>query len=199
MYLPIIGILIFMALYIFAASLYPGGSQADLYSVGFDWMNNYWCNLMNEVAMNGEINPARPYAIVAMIILCLSLALFFILFAQTFVKHIIWKRIIQWFGVLSMIAAIFIFSAYHDLMTIISSLLGFWAVIGIIRSIYKSSLTGYKITGAICIVLLIINNYIYYSHHFLALLPLIQKITFAIVLVWIMGLNFKLIKWKYPL
>ncbi|MGB5430515.1 MAG: hypothetical protein WBM94_12640, partial [Eudoraea sp.] len=60
--LPTVGILIFIGLYIYAASLYPGGSQLDSNSLGFDWMNNYWCNLMNENGMNGLENPARPFA-----------------------------------------------------------------------------------------------------------------------------------------
>ena len=39
-YLPIIGILLFWVLFIYAATLYPGGSQADSNSVGYDWVNN---------------------------------------------------------------------------------------------------------------------------------------------------------------
>lgn len=48
---PPTGILIFFMLYVVAALLYPGGSQADKASTGFSWMNNYWCNLLNEKAM----------------------------------------------------------------------------------------------------------------------------------------------------
>jgi hypothetical protein len=62
----------------YASMLYPGGSQADLQSVGYDWIHNYWCNLMNDQAMNGQSNPAKPFAVVAMVILCLSLLVFFI-------------------------------------------------------------------------------------------------------------------------
>ena len=100
----------FVGLYVFAASLYPGGSQANMNSVGFDWFNNYWCNLMNEKAMNGLENPARPIAITAMIILCASLLLFFIQFAKHYVKNRTWKMIIQILGTLSMISAALIFT-----------------------------------------------------------------------------------------
>jgi hypothetical protein len=88
-----------------------------------------------------------------------------------------------------MVSAIFIFTKYHDLMTVISSVFGFFVVIGIIKGLYKSELLLFKISGLICIILLGLNNYVYYSRHFIDHLPLLQKITFAIVLMWIIGLN----------
>jgi len=190
--LPTVGILIFIGLYIYAANLYPGGSQLDSNSLGFDWMNNYWCNLMNENGMNGLENPARPFAILALIILCSSLALFFLQFAKYFMEKGIWKSIIQILGTLSMISSVLIFTKYHDIMTTISSILGVLVVVGIIRAIYKSNLTVFKISGMVCIILLGINNLIYYSGNYIEYLPLIQKITFGMVLIWIVGLNLKM-------
>ncbi|MBT29692.1 MAG: hypothetical protein CMO01_08515 [Thalassobius sp.] len=190
--LPTIGILIFCCLYFYSASLYPGGSQADLNSVGFDWINNYWCNLMNEQGMNGIQNPARPFAISAMLILCSSLTLFFIQFSKQLEENRNWKWIIQTLGTISMISAVLIFTKYHDIMTTISSIFGVFVVIGIIRTIYNSYLTVFKISGVACVLLLGINNLIYYSENYIEHLPLIQKITFVLVLVWIVGLNFKM-------
>lgn len=192
--IPYIGIGSFVGLYIFSSTLYPGGSQVDLNSEGFDWINNYWCNLMNEKGMNGQPNPAKPISIFALIVLCLSLMTFFVQFAKTYPKSRFWRLLIMIGGILSMTFAILIFSKYHDLMTIISSVFGLFVVIGIIREIYKSELTIYKVSGSICILLLGVNNYIYYSQQFIEWLPLLQKITFAIVLVWVVGLNYELIK-----
>lgn len=189
--LPSIGILIFTGLYIYAASLYSVGYQANTSSIGFDWINNYWCNLLNEKGINGEFNRGRLPAIIANIILCISLIIFFIQFSKSFVQHKIWKRIIPISGSLSMIFGIFIFTDYHDLMTTLSSVFGIFAVLGIIREIYLSQLTIYKMTGLFCVFLLIFNNYIYYSEQLIELLPLLQKITFAIVLSWIVGLNYE--------
>ena len=197
--IPVIGIVIFVGLYIFSSTLYPGGSQANLNSEGFDWVNNYWCNLMNEKGMNGQPNPAKPYSIIAMIILCLSLMFFFIQFAQIYSNNKIWNLIIKTSGIISMSFAILIFTKYHDLMTTLSSIFGVFVVIGIIREIYKSKLSIYKITGVICILILGINNYIYYTQQFIQVLPLLQKITFAIVLLWIIGLNFEMNKKKIKL
>lgn len=190
--LPTIGILIFVGLYIYSSLLYPGGSQADLNAVGFDWMNNYWCHLMNEQGMNGQTNPARPIAITAMIILCLSLLLFFIQFSRKFAKSRFWKITIQLFGIISMLFAIFIFTKQHDLMTTLSSIFGVFLVIGIIWEVYKSKMTIFKWRGIVCIFLLVLNNYIYYSEQRIEYLPVIQKITFVVVLVWIIGMNYSL-------
>lgn len=91
-----------------------------------------------------------------------------------------------------MVFAMLIFTKYHDWMTIISSFFGLFTVIGIIRTIYKSELTTYKIVGGLCLLLLGLNNYIYYSLNGIEFLPLIQKITFAVVLFWVAGLSYQM-------
>jgi len=179
----------FVLLFLYATSLYPGGSQANLNSVGFDWINNYWCNLMGKKGMNGALNPARPYAIFAMILLCGSLSVFFYQFAEFLTLNNTWKILIKFGGILSMAFAALVFTDYHDLMTIVSSLFGLFAVVGVIKEIYVSHLWFYKLTGIVCILLLSLNNLIYYSVHFLEWLPFLQKITIVIVLIWVLCVN----------
>jgi ABC-type uncharacterized transport system permease subunit len=65
---------------------YPGGSQFDKNAIGFDWANNYLCNLFNEKAVNGASNPARFWAISGMFLLCTSIALFFSRFSKKIPK-----------------------------------------------------------------------------------------------------------------
>ena len=194
LYFPTIGIVTFIGLFIYASFLYPGGSQADLQSVGFSWQHNYWCNLMNIEAMNGTANVARPYAIIAMVILCLSLALFFFLFSKTLVKSIFWQKTISLSGFLSMGTALFMFTDYHDVATIIASIFGVFAVLGVIKTVYSSNTNYFKISGLCCIALLVLNNYIYYTHSYIEYLPLLQKITFIVVLGWIIALNLSMQK-----
>jgi len=171
---------------------YPGGSQADAQSLGFDWVNNYWCNLMNITGINGETNPSRPIAIVAMTLLCGSIAIFFYQFAQFFTLSPNWRILVKVGGISSMILAAFMFSEYHDILTIISSLFGLLAVIGVVKSIHQSDLVAYQITGLLCVLLLLINNMIYYSSFGIEWLPLLQKLTFFIVLVWILGVSLEI-------
>jgi hypothetical protein len=78
----------------------------------------------------------------------------------------------------------------------LSGVFGVFVVFGIIREIYKSKLTIFKVSGLFCILLLVLNNSIYYSEFLIEYLPLIQKITFAFVLSWIIGLNYVLVTKK---
>lgn len=193
-WLPTICIFLFAVLYFYSSTLYPGGSQADLSTPGFDWVHNYWSDLMNETGRNEQPNPAEPYAIAAMVIMCIGLMIFFIQFAAKFSNHWIWRYTIQISGTLAMICAILTFTEYHATMIALSSFFGLFLLIGLIREIYKSDITLMKVGGVICVLLLLINNYIYFSRNFVDILPLLQKITFAIVLLWIIGLNMELVK-----
>jgi len=195
-FFPTIGILIFLMLFFYAATLYPGGSQFDATSKGFDWMNNYWCNLLNEHSMNGENNGARPFAIGGMAILCLSINYFFIQFSAILAKKNIWKKIIVIAGTASMFFALFIFTRWHDEMTIISSVFGAFAILGIIIELFNSQLSIYKISALLCLLLLGINNLIYYSTLGLPYLPVLQKVTFIVILLWVSQLNIKMVRMK---
>lgn len=195
-YLPSVCIFLFIVLFVYSATLYPGGSQADLHSTGFDWVNNYWCNLMGRSAMNGKINEAQPFAIVAMVILCIGMTRFFFLFADQLATTPAWRRIIEINGGISMVLAALIFTVMHDTLTIISSFFGFFALLGVTMGIAKSGWRAFQWTGLLCLILLGANNFIYYSEIALVALPLLQKITFLVVLGWVVGLNFKLAKFE---
>ncbi|MBR9920607.1 MAG: hypothetical protein GYB31_07185 [Bacteroidetes bacterium] len=169
--IPVLGILVFCLGYGYASNLYPGGSQFDLQAKGFDWFHNYWCNLLNREAMNGDPNPARPWAIASMIVLCLALMIFFVQFAKAFSDSTrygrFWQRMIQIGGVLSMLASMLIFTRYHDLMTLVASLFGVFVILGMIRGLLRSDLYWFKVSGVAGFFLLVANNYIYYSGHYL--------------------------------
>jgi len=50
------GIIISLSLLVIATFYYPGGSQFDKSSVGYDWKNNYISNLFGEKAINGAFD-----------------------------------------------------------------------------------------------------------------------------------------------
>jgi hypothetical protein len=60
---PAAGSVVFALMYFIATLLYPGGSQADKAAIGFSWLHNYWCNLMNENGINGEPNRGQMMAL----------------------------------------------------------------------------------------------------------------------------------------
>ena len=183
---PIFGILLFVVLYVIATLFYPGGSQVDKNSIGFSWTNNYWCNLLNENAINGQHNPAKPIAVTGMFVLCLSLSSFWFLFLKRISIGKFAKLAIQISGTLSMIIACLLFTNIdHDLVTNLASIFGLIATVGTFIGLYKTKWHGLFAFGLSIIFLVGLNNYIYYTKGLIIYLPVIQKISFATFLLWI--------------
>jgi hypothetical protein len=191
-----LGIIIFFILYGLAANLYPGGSQADSNSIGFDWFHNYWCDLMSTKLYNGNLNPSYSTAVLAMAILCGSLFLFFMKFANTLLTQKLWKNTLKVSGGVSMILALLIATSLHNSMIIASSLFGLIAILIIIKTLFQTTQNLHKSIALLCILLLILNNLFYYKGLLIDYLPFLQKASFAIILIWIISLNQLLINIK---
>lgn len=190
--IPLFGALIFFVLYIIGSYLYPGGSQIDKHSIGFSWMNNYWCNLLDKFAVNGKLNPARPVALSGMVILCVSIAFFWVLFPQYISAGKSNKLLIQFSGSLSMSIAIFVFTDMHDNIINTAGILGIVTIICSLIGLYKMKWFGLMIMGSLNLVLLFLNNYIYQIKDLLIFLPMVQKISFVSYLTWISIIDLKL-------
>ena len=80
--IPLIGIVLFACLYLVATFHYPGGTPFNKYYIGFSWTENYWCNLLNEQAINGQTNSTQPITCIAMTVPSLSITFICCIFAQ---------------------------------------------------------------------------------------------------------------------
>lgn len=199
---PLIGTLVFLILYIVGSLLYPGGSQMDKHAKGFSWMNNYWCNLLDLYAINGQYNPARPIAMIGMFVLCITIAFFWYLFPKRIEYDKNNKLVIQFSGSLSMSVAMFVFTEMHDTIINAAGLLGIIAIIGSLVGLYKIKWYGLVIFGSINLGLLFLNNYVYHIKTLIVYLPMIQKITFISYLIWICIIDIKFFDYrqkKYPI
>ncbi|HEX8333033.1 MAG TPA: hypothetical protein VF622_10440 [Segetibacter sp.] len=183
--IPFAGITIFILLYIVAAIVYPGGNHLDEYSEGFSILHNYWCDLLNSEAQNGEINTSRPFAVTAMIILCTSLMVFWYYLPKAFNIGTLYKATISISGIASMIIGMFIFTSYHGEAITYSGFFGGIAFIATFFGLYKSK--WYKLfwLGILCLVLGAITFAIYKTREGLIILPMIQKVTLLLCLMWI--------------
>jgi hypothetical protein len=197
--LPVFGIILYVILYIIATRYYPGGSQADKNSIGYSWINNYWCNLLYANGINGKPNAAQPIAMTAMGILCISLSLFWIQFPRFTTLNKPAKRAIQVSGTLAMIIGFLLFTNFnHDLIINTASCLGLIAMAGTFVGLYQN---GWKVLfglGLVNIVMIILNNVFYHTEGLIVYLPVIQKITFLVFLFWICCISFKIIFLKKP-
>jgi len=189
---PLIGSLIFIVLYVISAMLYPGGSHADAHSKGFSWMHNYWCNLLNEPAMNGEMNKGRPVAIAAMIVLALTLLSFWLLYPKL-MQFKSTSRMIVWLSAfLSVISISFLSGPLHDISINISGFFGLIAMAGAYIGIYKNRWYMLFAFGILNLLLIAANNYMYHSGNGMYYLPVIQKIAFLSCLLWMCIITVKL-------
>lgn len=193
MRLPNYGILLYAVLYFVATQFYPGGCDADKSSIGFNWLHNYWCDLLGAEAKNGTPNAAYPIAIAAMTILFLSLAVFWYHIPLLFSWQLNLSRIIQFTGIASMILPIFIFTRYHDLLINLAGAFGLVGLIAVYIALYRNKLTLLFWLGMFNFLLFLINNYIYNTLNFIYYLPIVQKFTFLFYLTWIYLLNKKVV------
>jgi hypothetical protein len=190
------GISLFFCLYFVATLLYPGGSQADTFSSGFSWTDNYWCNLLDLKAINGSYNRARPVALAALFILCLTLMFFwywFPVFAGMGESQIL---ITRYAGMAAMGTAFFLFIGPHDMIINAASLLGLISVFGTIAGLYHLKWEWLLRMGIFNLIMVGINNACYYNKSLLIYLPVVQKITFLFFLLWISLISLRLSKSK---
>lgn len=184
-----LGLLLFFPLYYCCSLLYPGGSVTFPQSTAFSWRHNYWCDLLTSPTLRGETNPAQPLAIITLTILCISVHLFFYLFSLRLSASPRWAKIIQFSGAISMFLAFLLFTSYHDIVVIASGLVGGITAVGILISLWHLRPRLCFFSALFCMLLLSINFAVYYSGIGMYYLPVIQKATLAVVLLWIVAIN----------
>jgi hypothetical protein len=181
--LPAWGIGLYMLLYIIATFLYPGGSDINRTATGFSWQHNYWCELMADHAQNGQVNAARPVAIIAMFLLGISLSLFWYFASFLFRSRSAGRILVRYAGILSMLTVVLLLFAEHDPVIYTAGALGMTALITVNLGLYTKKNYILAAMGMLCMLLSALNNYIYFTKE-LYYLPLIQKISFAVFLFW---------------
>jgi hypothetical protein len=183
--LPLFGCSLFSLLYFIATLYYPGGTYLNKSTQGFSWAQNYWCNLLNEFAINGKPNPARPIAFIAMAVLSCSLIIFWYQFPKMVSFKAKEQYIIQASGFIAMVTSVFIFTNLHDTIINIAGVFGLIALAGTLTGLRKLRWTSLFYMGLFVVVLIGVNNLLYYQKHLIYYLPVVQKITFLYFLLWI--------------
>lgn len=175
MWFPILAALA-LILAILAIVMYPGGHQLNIHSKGFSLMHNYWCNLLDPIAMNGENNPGRSYAIGAGLLG--SLAIFISMWSlarlhltTAFAKHTAMAALAS-----AMVGATLLFTPWHNFFVgLLICGLSTYALM-MAKPIWKNAnVTNRWLLTSTCILLLL-TSIVYYTAMGLEYLPLLQKI-----------------------
>lgn len=187
------GILLFVLFFILAAAHYPGGSNANLHDIGFSWKDNYWCELLGENAKNGLRNIARPYAMTGMVILSISVSVFWWNIPTiVFENSRLIRGVMRYCGMLSMLFSALIFTDWHDGIIYAAVITGAVSFTLLFYELFRIKRDFLSYFGVVCLGFIFMNCMIYISNYGIEYLPLIQKITFAITLVWIILVTFYL-------
>lgn len=183
------GAVIGLALLGYATSVYPGGSAFNAGSAGFNWKENYICNLFAGSAVNGAPNSARIWAISGWIVLCLSVAIFFVRFS-TRIESAGPSRIIRYLGLLGMVAACLVVTPLHDLAITLALVFSMIAVLYILIFVLRSKLTYLKVLGVAAMVATYTAAFMYYTRTWLEALPTLQKLSLACIVLWFVCLHY---------
>jgi hypothetical protein len=180
-------------MYVWASFLYPGGSQHDHSAAGFDWLHNYWCDLMGEKADNGEINGASPVAITAQAVLSLALVVFWMICPSVFPDRRV-AGVVTVLGVVSMFTCLFLFTSYHDTVIDVAGFTGASAMLLTFVQLYKLGKRKLLFYGILCFIFFGLNYAIYLTRIGIPVLPVIQKFTFLLALGWFAAMNIMVLR-----
>ncbi|WP_400190578.1 hypothetical protein [Hymenobacter sp. B81] len=188
-YALLLGIALALLLLLVATWVYPGGSVADQHSVGFDWSRNFISNLFAARAVNGAANPARFWSVAGMLLLSASMARFFIDFSRKIPDKGA-ARVIKYCGAICMVFTFLIATPLHDVMVIIASTLFLLGIFYITVFVFKSRLHVFKFLCVACLLVFYATLYLYGAREYRGILPLMQKLTVAVSLLLVLGLEY---------
>ena len=184
-WLPLVGVGLFVAAYFYAASLYPGGTQFDLYTVGYHHLANYWCDLLSGISYSGAVNPGRPVAIAATVILPLSLIPLWVEIPRLFGRGSRLRRLSQVTGCISMLATALVFTPLHDAVIHVGSVTALCALLAIEAGLARAGRTELCWLGVVAAGAGV-ANYVMWSGGLLTwAMPGVQKAAGLALFVWV--------------
>jgi hypothetical protein len=184
-----LGIVLAFILLTVAIRDYPGGTQFDAHSTGFDWKQNYLCNLFSATAINGAVNTARNWAIGGWLFMCMSFCWFYIDFSRKIPVRSA-ALIIRYGGVAGMLCAWLAVTPFHDGAITAALCFNMIAVLYMLVFVLKSKRTALKILGILLMVIAYTTAGFYYTRFHLEMLPTLQKATLVAFLSWFLWLHY---------
>ncbi len=179
-----IGLVSFILFFFLGAQYYPGGSNVNPQSIGFNWFTNYWSELLGNYAKNGQQNAARPFGITGAISLAITLSVFWMFVPSKLNLDNRYKRIIQFAGLAAMISSVLIFGQAHDVFITLSVMFGSIAFLSLLIGLWHSNYHFMFWWCLLCLALILLNTLIYLTNWKIHSLAALQKITFVVGIAW---------------
>ncbi len=192
--IPNLGILLSVSLYFYAATLYPGGQAFNKAALGYSHINNFWCDLFDQVTYSGLVNPARPYVLLATLILPISLVFFWLSIPKLFKINKYISYFVQVCGCLAMLFMSLIFTKFHNNVLNYAALFGFAALLTTQIALFKSGERKLMIISTLSILLLLANFLMWRAEFELPLMARVQKCAFLSFFIWVWVASIKIHK-----
>ena len=179
-HLPLFGVFASLLLFALSTARYPGG---------YDWANHSISRLFQPAALNGAENPARPLAVLAMFIFCVSMAVVFKNVSRRG-KTRFHKKMIEIAGIGSMVYAFLVVTPMHDSLVGVALLFFVTAMLVTLHMLYLERHSAMLYAGIICLALSLSNAVMYYGNVLFGFLPIVQKTSVAMWVGWLFVLQF---------
>ena len=189
LYLPVLAMALFVLFYVVAALKYPGGSWNDPQHTGFSIWNNYLCDLLDTYAINGSVNTARIWSIIALAVLCSGLFYLWYHLPILFVNRNKGVKIMWWAGMLAFISTLTLSAKTHDISVWMSGFFGTTALVALIAELVRNNYVTLYPLGILCLFVFLMNYGIYETRFGIEILPAFQKVTFTLFFLWFLQLN----------
>ena len=172
-------------LFAVASSLYPGGTAFSPESIGYSWSRNFTSALFAPEALNGQPNPGRPFAVVALAFWCLSLAFSFKWISNQ-ASHPALRKIIEIAGIGAAVYAFFVATPMHDLMVVIGLVFSLTALVTTILFLFTAKAWNLFGWGLLSLGLSVLSASLYFAGSTFEFMPAIQKMNVLSVVLWIL-------------
>jgi hypothetical protein len=187
--IPRAGIALFVVAYFVAASRYPGGSHLDPQQAGYGHLSNFWCDLLDATAYNGQANPGRPVAVVATWLLPLSLMPLWFGLRHLWPAGARARWIVPAFGTLAMLATVGVTTPFHDQAIYAGALTAGIALGTLLWRLYRARFRALLLSGTLAVAAGACDYAAYIGGAPAELLPMLQKVAGAALLLWIWHLT----------
>ena len=179
-HLPLFGVFAALVLFALATGRYPGG---------YDWAHHSISALFQPRALNGAENPARPLAVLAILIFCVSMAVVFKSISSR-AKSRFHKTTIEIAGIGSMVYALLVVTPMHNLLVGVALLFFVTAMLATLHMVYLEGRSKMFYAGIVCLALPLCNAVMYYRNVLYGFLPIVQKLAMAMWVGWLFAVQF---------
>jgi hypothetical protein len=175
---------------VLAGLFYPGGSPFNPQSIGFDWTKNYISNLLENKALNGMNNPARPIAVLGVVLMGISSGWAFVRFAQKLDIRA-YSLVIRSAGLaLVGCSALLTVPSIHMPVVAVSSTVTLLLLFYVMIVLWRSKLNLLKTLVTATLAFCYGGTYMLFAHTAIDYLPLVQKLVHVLQITLILGLEY---------